>query len=98
MRNWKLGTYLATGLGTFHLVFRENYEQLNGREHVFSGIQRWYNTRIDDMLGIDVNKRGYEDRTFKEGKEGGGASREFENRTENVAAPASGVFKPTKKV
>ncbi len=91
MRNWKLLTGVSTVACTFHLVFRERYEQLKGRDHVFSGIQRWYNAKVDGMLGVEVPP----ELTLQSDRLGGNKETEFANRTMNIAAPASGVFKKT---
>ncbi len=91
MRNWKLLTGVSTVSVSFHLVFRERYENLNGREHVFSGVQRWYNAKVDSLLGVEgVVVGGRADGTTAaermETEAPGG-------RTKNISAPAAGVFK-----
>lgn len=43
----KLGTAIITGLTAFHTVFRVDY---GPHEHVFTGLQKWYNEKVDEML------------------------------------------------
>jgi len=49
-RAWKLLSYIAcTGAG-FQLLFREEYRTYDNGEHVFTGIQSWYNKKVDEVL------------------------------------------------
>ncbi len=52
--NRKLGTAIITGITAFHTVFRVDY---GPHEHVFTGLQKWYNQKVDEMLlGGRANK------------------------------------------
>ena len=50
-RAFKLLTIAATTATGFHCVFRTDY---GDEEHCFSDLQRWYNAKIDAMMGIDT--------------------------------------------
>lgn len=52
--NRKVGTAVLSSLAAFHTVFRVDY---GDREHVFTGLQKWYNQTVDDIL---LGKRGNE--------------------------------------
>ncbi|CAM9732001.1 unnamed protein product, partial [Discosporangium mesarthrocarpum] len=46
LRNLQIFTQVMTAATGFHCVFRVDY---GPHEHVFSGLQRWYNNTIDDF-------------------------------------------------
>eukprot|EP00903_Cladosiphon_okamuranus_P014406 g13374.t1 len=49
VRNWKLLTGVASAATVFHTVFRVDY---GPHDHCFTGVQRWYNNKMDAFLGI----------------------------------------------
>lgn len=43
---------------TFHLVFRQEYEDpragaIKNKEHIFSNCQRWYRNMVDTTIGLE---------------------------------------------
>mmetsp|Transcript_5987 Transcript_5987/g.13304 ORF Transcript_5987/g.13304 Transcript_5987/m.13304 type:complete len:88 (+) Transcript_5987:107-370(+) len=52
-RAWKAGTAVLTAFTSFYCLFYIDY---GPQEHVFSDLQRWYRNKMDNMLGIDLNK------------------------------------------
>ncbi|KAL7550431.1 hypothetical protein ACHAWF_016003 [Thalassiosira exigua] len=50
-RAWKAGTAVVTAWTGFYGLFYIDY---GPHEHCLSGIQRWYRTKVDELLGIDA--------------------------------------------
>mmetsp|Transcript_32714 Transcript_32714/g.75287 ORF Transcript_32714/g.75287 Transcript_32714/m.75287 type:complete len:82 (+) Transcript_32714:245-490(+) len=60
-RTWKAATIVGTSVTGFIAVFQTDYSGPQGRDHVFSGLQRSYRKIVDEVfLGIpsDVAEKG----------------------------------------
>ena len=76
---------------TFHTIFRTEYStpfQSHQQDHVFSSLQRWYNIKLDNFLGIQSDNGGKDGNQYENLK-----NRDEQGRLKrNVAAPVSGVL------
>ena len=52
---WKAGTYVVTAAVLWHFVFNVDYSSTNKEDHVFTGIRRWKERKVDEFLGKSVN-------------------------------------------
>jgi len=51
IRAWKLMTGVISAGSAFHLVFQVDYSSgQDGKDHVFSDVQRWYQRTLDKAI------------------------------------------------
>jgi hypothetical protein len=50
----KLGTAVITSFTAFHTIFQVDY---GDQDHVFTGIQKWYRQKVDDILIGKIDER-----------------------------------------
>jgi len=87
----RLLTVVATTGTAFHCVFRIDY---GDEPHVFTGLQAWYNSVIDGMMGIDddVIREAREERR-RVGRLGGDRKKNEEDGDGDAATTAAAALK-----